>query len=157
MEIRAGLEPVIATVKGLCPNHLDERTMSREEAPAFLSDGIVSDEDIIYTNVQQSCKSEQIIDRWQRSPILPLVYGLWGVEAKRHLEIMNRETGSLTQVHDIGTCQCQINRWKVHRVNTSYLNYLPVGMLKAACLYFKTSGFNNSDRSILDQPVVSGH
>ena len=23
VEIRAGLEPVIATVKGLCPNHLD--------------------------------------------------------------------------------------------------------------------------------------
>ena len=34
MEIRAGLEPVIATVKGLCPNHLDERTMSREVIPA---------------------------------------------------------------------------------------------------------------------------
>ena len=30
MEIRAGLEPVIATVKGLCPNHLDERTRCRE-------------------------------------------------------------------------------------------------------------------------------
>ena len=27
MEIRAGLEPVIAAVKGLCPNHLDERTI----------------------------------------------------------------------------------------------------------------------------------
>lgn len=24
VEIRAGLEPVIAAVKGLCPNHLDE-------------------------------------------------------------------------------------------------------------------------------------
>ena len=31
MEIRAGLEPVIATVKGLCPNHLDERTKCREQ------------------------------------------------------------------------------------------------------------------------------
>ena len=31
-EIRAGLEPVIATVKGLCPNHLDERTVCREQA-----------------------------------------------------------------------------------------------------------------------------
>ena len=30
VEIRAGLEPVIATVKGLCPNHLDERTRCRE-------------------------------------------------------------------------------------------------------------------------------
>jgi hypothetical protein len=27
MEIRAGFEPVIATVKGLCPHLLDERTM----------------------------------------------------------------------------------------------------------------------------------
>ena len=31
VEIRAGLEPVIATVKGLCPNHLDERTVCREQ------------------------------------------------------------------------------------------------------------------------------
>ena len=30
LEIRAGLEPVIAAVKGLCPNHLDERTRCRE-------------------------------------------------------------------------------------------------------------------------------
>ena len=30
LEIRAGLEPVIAAVKGLCPNHLDERTIWRE-------------------------------------------------------------------------------------------------------------------------------
>ena len=32
VEIRAGLEPVIATVKGLCPNHLDKRTVCREQA-----------------------------------------------------------------------------------------------------------------------------
>ena len=31
VEIRAGFEPVIATVKGLCPNHLDERTRCREQ------------------------------------------------------------------------------------------------------------------------------
>ena len=31
VEIRAGLEPVIATVKGLCPNRLDERTVCREQ------------------------------------------------------------------------------------------------------------------------------
>ena len=30
LEIRAGLEPVIAAVKGLCPNHIDERTVWRE-------------------------------------------------------------------------------------------------------------------------------
>ena len=33
MEIRAGLEPVIAAVKGLCPNLLDERTVCRELRP----------------------------------------------------------------------------------------------------------------------------
>ena len=33
MEIRAGLEPVIAAVKGLCPNQLDERTVGREKTP----------------------------------------------------------------------------------------------------------------------------
>ena len=31
VEIRAGLKPVIATVKGLCPNRLDERTVCREQ------------------------------------------------------------------------------------------------------------------------------
>ena len=31
VEIRAGLEPVIATVKGLCPYRLDERTVCREQ------------------------------------------------------------------------------------------------------------------------------
>ena len=31
VEIRAGLDPVIATVKRLCPNHLDERTKCREQ------------------------------------------------------------------------------------------------------------------------------
>ena len=36
VEIRAGLEPVIATVKGLCPNHLDERTVWQGEVlPAY--------------------------------------------------------------------------------------------------------------------------
>ena len=36
LEIRAGLEPVIAAVKGLCPNHLDERTLwQREGLPAY--------------------------------------------------------------------------------------------------------------------------
>ena len=36
MEIRAGLEPVIAAVKGLCPNHLDERTVWQGEVlPAY--------------------------------------------------------------------------------------------------------------------------
>ena len=36
VEIRAGLEPVIAAVKGLCPNLLDERTMGAGSClPAF--------------------------------------------------------------------------------------------------------------------------
>lgn len=36
LEIRAGLEPVIAAVKGLCPNHLDERTVWQGEViPAY--------------------------------------------------------------------------------------------------------------------------
>ena len=38
MEIRAGLEPVIAAVKGLCPNHLDERTVWQGEVlPAYIA------------------------------------------------------------------------------------------------------------------------
>ena len=31
METHAGLEPVIATVKGLCPNHLDEWAILQRE------------------------------------------------------------------------------------------------------------------------------
>ena len=52
MEIRAGLEPVIAAVKGLCPNHLDERTMQQgEDLPAILSYRMICYENVIYTNM----------------------------------------------------------------------------------------------------------
>ena len=36
MEICAGLEPVIAAVKGLCPNPLDEQTMLQRVAPCII-------------------------------------------------------------------------------------------------------------------------
>ena len=47
MEIRAGLEPVIAAVKGLCPNLLDERTIGQGRGPCDLC----NDEDIIDANM----------------------------------------------------------------------------------------------------------
>ena len=33
MVIRAGLEPSITALKGLCPDHLDERTIWGEDSP----------------------------------------------------------------------------------------------------------------------------
>ena len=52
LEIRAGLEPVIAAVKGLCPNHLDERTFSH------LSDGVVGNENVVNADMQQRRKND---------------------------------------------------------------------------------------------------
>ena len=46
MEVRAGLEPVIAAVKELYPNHLDERTMCREIS-LRLCGGMVHNQDIV--------------------------------------------------------------------------------------------------------------
>ena len=36
MVIRAGLEPSITALKGLCPDHLDERTVLRRSDPPLL-------------------------------------------------------------------------------------------------------------------------
>ena len=35
MVIRAGLEPSITALKGLCPDHLDERTIVGSELPVL--------------------------------------------------------------------------------------------------------------------------
>ena len=52
VEIRAGLEPVIAAVKGLCPNLLDERTILAGSClPAYLCYGMLNDEDIINSHI----------------------------------------------------------------------------------------------------------
>lgn len=61
VEIRAGLEPVIAAVKGLCPNLLDERTLYAGSCLPALGDCFVCDEYVIYANMQQCCKSKQVI------------------------------------------------------------------------------------------------
>ena len=52
MEIRAGLEPVSAAVKGLCPNLLDERTILAGSClPAYLCYGMLNDEDIVNSHI----------------------------------------------------------------------------------------------------------
>ena len=81
MEIRAGLEPVIAAVKGLCPNHLDERTIGGKLNFPHLGNSVVRNENIINSHLQQSCENDQIVYRWQRSSILPFVTSLRGIEA----------------------------------------------------------------------------
>ena len=59
--IRAGLEPSITALKGLCPNLLDERTLYAGSCLPALGDGFVGDEYVIYAYMQQSCKSKQVI------------------------------------------------------------------------------------------------
>ena len=62
METHAGLEPVIATVKGLCPNHLDEWAMlQREDSLQILCSYMIDDQNIINSHMQQSCENNHII------------------------------------------------------------------------------------------------
>ena len=58
LEIRAGLEPVIAAVKGLCPNHLDERTVGGKLNFPHLGNSVVRNDNIINSYLQQSCKND---------------------------------------------------------------------------------------------------
>ena len=93
MEIRAGLEPVIAAVKELCPYHLDERTVGGKLSFPHLGNSVVRNENIINSHLQQSCENDQIVYRWQRSSILPFVNSLRGIEAEHHLQVMYGEAG----------------------------------------------------------------
>ena len=58
MEIRAGLEPVIAAVKELCPYHLDERTVGGKLSFPHLGNSVVRNENIINSHLQQSCEND---------------------------------------------------------------------------------------------------
>ena len=58
LEIRAGLEPVIAAVKGLCPNHLDERTVGGKLSFPHLGNSVVRNENIINSHLQQRRKND---------------------------------------------------------------------------------------------------
>ena len=91
LEIRAGLEPVIAAVKGLCPNHLDERTIGGKLNFPHLGNSVVRNENIINSYLQQSRENDQIVYRRQRSPVLPFVDSLRGIEAEHHLQVMYGE------------------------------------------------------------------
>ena len=91
LEIRAGLEPVIAAVKELCPYHLDERTVGGKLSFPHLGNSVVRNENIINSHLQQSCENDQIVYRWQRSSILPFVNSLRGIEAEHHLQVMYGE------------------------------------------------------------------
>ena len=84
MEIRAGLEPVIAAVKGLYPNHLDERTMCREIS-LRLCGGLVHDQNVVDANSEQHRKANQVVYGRQGRPRLPLVDGLGRIEPKSRL------------------------------------------------------------------------
>lgn len=66
VETHAGLEPVIATVKGLCPHRLDEwAVLQGGKLPAHISGNRMNrHQNIINSHMQQSCQHDQIIDRW---------------------------------------------------------------------------------------------
>lgn len=57
VETHAGLEPVIAAVKGLCPNLLDEwAVLQGDELPAYSSGyGMIRHQNIINSHMQQGC------------------------------------------------------------------------------------------------------
>ena len=73
--------------------------------------------------MKQRRKNDQIINSRERSPVLPLVNCLWGIETKNHLQVMNGQAGSLPEIHNVGTGQCQINRWNVQLKHLLFLNY----------------------------------
>ena len=103
LEIRAGLEPVIAAVKGLCPNHLDERTVGGKLSFPHLGNSAVRNENIINSYLQQSRENDQIVYRRQRSPVLPFVDGLRGIETEHSLQIVYGKTCRLAQPNDVRT------------------------------------------------------
>lgn len=92
VETHAGLEPVIAAVKGLCPNLLDEwAVLQGDELPAYSSGyGMIRHQNIINSHMQQGCQRNKIIDRGECSSILPFVDGLRRIEPERHLQVVNR-------------------------------------------------------------------
>ena len=79
--IRAGLEPSISALKGLRPDHLDERTILRRRDPAHL----VYNENIIDAHMEGRSKDDEIINSWQGCAVLPFVDGLGRIEAEDHL------------------------------------------------------------------------
>ena len=111
MVIRAGLEPCITALKGLCPDLLDERTMLGSRLPMLDYSGY---KNIIDRHMKECCKNDQIIDCRERSSILPLVNCLWRIETEDHLQVMNRKTGGLSQPADVGAGLRHVDGWNVH-------------------------------------------
>ena len=132
MVIRAGLEPRITALKGLCPYHLDERT---KFAGSFLpASGMGCDKNIINAHTEECCKNDQIIDSRERGSTLPLLNRLWGIEPKDNLYVCNGKPGRLPQFYNISTGQCQINSGNVHHKHLLFRIIMTIGYEKAACL-----------------------
>ena len=54
--IRAGLEPSITALKGLCPDHLDERT--RFAGSCLPASGMRCYKYIVYEHIEECCKND---------------------------------------------------------------------------------------------------
>ena len=91
--IPAGVEPSISALKGLCPCHLDEGTLSEAAfirssfiqfilSSAYLClKAVINNDNLIYVNSEYNCQNHQIIYCWHCCAMLPLVNGLLSVDS----------------------------------------------------------------------------
>ena len=82
--------------------------------------------------MKQCRKNDQIINSRERSPSLPFVNCLRRIETENHLQVVNGQASGLPEIHNIGTGLCQINRWNGQLKHLLFLNYCPMGDVKAA-------------------------
>ena len=108
MVIRAGLEPSITALKGLCPDQLDERTILGSGLPVLCNR---SHQNIIYADMKQCRKNDQIINSRERSPVLPFVNCLRRIETENHLQVVNGQACGLSQINNIGAGLRKIDGW----------------------------------------------
>ena len=103
----AGFEPGIAAVKGRCPVRLDERAMSAPQGSCIFlcgdlcrSSGI-ADDNVINPDAQNCRENDDVIQRRQGLPPLPLVDGLGIAEAEDGLQILYAEPRLPAQTDDV--------------------------------------------------------
>ena len=91
--------------------------------------------------MKQCRKNDQIINSRERSPILPFVNCLRRIETENHLQVVNRQTGGLPEIHNVGTGQCQINRWNVQLKHLLFLNYQVTMDVKSRLSHTRQAAF----------------
>lgn len=104
------IELNIAGVKGRCPFPLDEGVMSlllrfwsRKSGKCLIY------ENLIDPDITDAGKSDKVVHCRQCFPLLPLINCLRGRKPEHYLEISYRNTGMLSDLHNICTCFYHIN------------------------------------------------